>query len=134
MRSGRDERPARRQRYSAEDLISLGFIHSPRHVALIQNTRPVSEIDVGKFDAIIVAGGQSPMFTLEAAHALHQKFVAFYEASKLAVALCHGVAILRYAKPSNGKYLASGKDGHGLRKRRRGLCGRCRVEHEVTRA
>src|SRR4051812_30991293 len=100
--------------YSAEDLISLGFIHSPRHAALIENTRPVSEIDVGKFDAIIVAGGQSPMFTFEAAHDLHHKFVAFYEADKLAVALCHGVAILRYAKLSNGTYLATGKTVTGF--------------------
>src|SRR4051794_32747017 len=88
--------------YSAEDLISLGFIHSPQHAALIENTRPVSEIEVAQFDAILVAGGQSPMFTFDSAHDLHDKFVEFYEAEKLAVALCHGVAILRYAKLSNG--------------------------------
>src|SRR5262249_9415662 len=95
--------------YSAEDLINLGFISSPEHAPLIENTKAVSEIDVARFDAILVAGGQAPMFTFEAAHDLHQKFVAFYEAGKLAVALCHGVAILRYAKLSNGQHLARGK-------------------------
>ncbi len=52
-----------------------------------------------KFDAIVVAGGQAPMFTFERRHELHKKFVEFYEAGKIAAALCHGVAILRYATP-----------------------------------
>jgi putative intracellular protease/amidase len=100
--------------YSAEDLISLGFINSPKHAALIEHTRPVSEIDVEHFDAILVAGGQAPMFTFDSAHELCMKFVEFYEAGKLAVALCHGVAILRYAKLSNGEYLAKGKTVTGF--------------------
>lgn len=41
--------------------------------------------------------------------ALHKKFVEFYEAGKVACAMCHGVALLRYAKLSNGEYLAKGK-------------------------
>jgi putative intracellular protease/amidase len=100
--------------YSADDLISLGFIHSPPHLALIENTKPVSEIEVQQFDAILVAGGQSPMFTFDSAHELRDKFVEFYETRKLAVALCHGVAILRYAKLSNGEYLAKGKTVTGF--------------------
>jgi putative intracellular protease/amidase len=35
------------------------------------------------------------MFTFEKAKDLHVKFVAFYEAAKVAAALCHGVSILR---------------------------------------
>jgi putative intracellular protease/amidase len=100
--------------YSAEDLISLGFLSSPKHAALIQDTRKVSAIDVDRFDAILIAGGQSPMFTFETAHDLHRKFVEFYQAGKLAVALCHGVAILRYAKLSSGEYLARGKTVTGF--------------------
>lgn len=38
----------------------------------------------------------------------------FYEAGKIAAALCHGVAILRYAKLSNGVYLAKGKTVTGF--------------------
>ena len=100
--------------YSAEDLISLGFINSARHAALIKNTKAVATIDIRSFDAILVAGGQAPMFTFELAPDLHKKFVEFYEAGKLAVALCHGVAILRYAKLSNGQYLAKGKTVTGF--------------------
>ncbi|MEZ4404909.1 MAG: type 1 glutamine amidotransferase domain-containing protein [Polyangiales bacterium] len=100
--------------YSASDLISLGFIHSPRLAALVEATRPASEIEVSRFDAIVVAGGQAPMFTLEAATALHAKFVAFYEAGKVAAALCHGVAILRYARLASGEPLARGKTVTGF--------------------
>ena len=100
--------------YSASDLISLGFISSPKLAALILNTRKASEIEVGRFDAIVVAGGQSPMFTFEKAKTLHAKFVEFYEAGKLACALCHGTAILRYAKLSDGAFLAKGKTVTGF--------------------
>jgi putative intracellular protease/amidase len=95
--------------YSSSDLISMGFIATPQLARLLENTRTVSEIDAERFDAIIVAGGQSPMFTFDKATGLHRKFVEFYEAGKIAAALCHGVAVLRYAKLSSGEYVAAGK-------------------------
>jgi putative intracellular protease/amidase len=100
--------------YSSSDLISAGFIATPSLVARLDNTPPVSAVSVGAFDAIIVAGGQSPMFTFEKAEALHKKFAEFYEAGKIACALCHGVAVLRYAKLSNGEFLAKGKTVTGF--------------------
>jgi putative intracellular protease/amidase len=54
------------------------------------------------------------MFTFEQATALHRKFVEFYEAGKIACALCHGVAILKYARLSNGEFLAKGKTVTGF--------------------
>lgn len=95
--------------YSSSDLISMGFINTPNLMALVENTKMATEIEVDKFDAIIVAGGQSPMFTIENAKELQNKFVEFYEKGKVAAALCHGVAILKYAKLSNGEYLTKGK-------------------------
>lgn len=100
--------------YSASDLISQGFIHTPRLMDLIEKTQAVSRIDVTQFDAIVVAGGQSPMFSFESAIDLHRKFVEFYESGKIVAALCHGVAILRYAKLSNGAYLGEGKTVTGF--------------------
>jgi len=100
--------------YSKTDLISQGFIHTPELKALVENTRAVSEIDVAAFDAIVVAGGQAPMFTFEQATELHRKFVAFFEAGKVAAALCHGVAILAYAKGSDGEFIAKGRTVTGF--------------------
>jgi putative intracellular protease/amidase len=100
--------------YSASDLISAGFIAMPKLKALVEDTKKAADIDVARFDAIIVAGGQAPMFTIEGEHALHEKFVEFYESGKIAAALCHGVSILRYAKLSNGQHLAKGKTVTGF--------------------
>jgi putative intracellular protease/amidase len=100
--------------YSATDLISMGFLSTPRLAALIEDTRAVRELNVAQFSAIVVAGGQSPMFSFEQATDLHKKFVEFYEAGKVAAALCHGVAILRYAKLSSGDYLVKGKTVTGF--------------------
>jgi putative intracellular protease/amidase len=80
----------------------------------VEATKAVSEIAVDRFDAIMVAGGQAPMFTFEKASSLHQKFAAFYEAGKVACALCHGVAILRYAKTRDGQHIAKGKTVTGF--------------------
>jgi putative intracellular protease/amidase len=100
--------------YSKTDLISQGFIHTPALKALVDNTRKVGEIDVARFDAIVVAGGQAPMFNFEAATELHARFVEFYTAGKVAAALCHGVAILKFARLPNGEYLAQGKTVTGF--------------------
>jgi len=100
--------------FSSADVISMGFIHTPNLMDLVENTQSVSQIDVNRFNAILVAGGQAPMFTFESAAGLHKKFVEFYEAGKIAAAVCHGVAILRYVKLSNGEYLAKGKTVTGF--------------------
>jgi putative intracellular protease/amidase len=100
--------------YSSTDLISMGFIATPSLAALLQNTAPIGSMDVSAFDAIVVAGGQAPMYTIEKSPVLQQKFVEFYERGKIAAALCHGVAILRYARLSNGELLATGKTVTGF--------------------
>jgi putative intracellular protease/amidase len=71
-------------------------------------------IDVAAFDAIVVAGGQASLFTVQKATGLHRKFVEFYGAGKIACALWHGSASIRYARLSNGQYLAKGKTVTGF--------------------
>jgi putative intracellular protease/amidase len=100
--------------YSATDLISRGFIATPELAALVEATKPISALNVEDFDAIVVCGGQAPMANFDRATTLHQKFVAFFESGKIACALCHGTAVLRYAKLSNGNMLAAGKTVTGF--------------------
>jgi putative intracellular protease/amidase len=100
--------------YSSSDLISMGFIATPRLAALVENTRGASAIRLADFDALVVAGGQAPMFNFEKAVALQKIFVDFYEVGKITCALCHGTAILRYAKLSNGEHLVKGKTVTGF--------------------
>ena len=101
-------------KWQAEDQISRGYMHDAEFMTLIDDTRSVDEIDVDHYDAIVVAGGQAPMFSFDMATNLHRKFVEFYERGKVAAALCHGTAILRYATLSNGEPLVKGKTVTGF--------------------
>ena len=83
-------------------------------MALLDHTAPAGAIEVSRFDAILVAGGQAPMVTIQDATDLHAKFVEFHRAGKIAAALCRGSAILRYAKLPNGELLAKGKTATGF--------------------
>jgi putative intracellular protease/amidase len=96
------------------DMISQGFIHTAELKALLDDTKKVVDLAVGRFDAIVVAIGQAPMFTFDKASALQDKFVAFDEAGKVTCALCHGTAILAFAKLHNGEYLVKGKTVTGF--------------------
>jgi putative intracellular protease/amidase len=100
--------------YSETDLITMGFLSTPKLASLVETTRPVAELQVADFDAVVVAGGQAPMFTYEQATDLQRRFVEFYEAGKVAAVLCHGVAILRYARLTNGELLVKGKTVTGF--------------------
>ncbi|MBO0930430.1 type 1 glutamine amidotransferase domain-containing protein [Fibrella aquatilis] len=100
--------------YSSTDLISQGFMHTPRLRSLIDNTKPIAALNIDEFDALVVAGGQAPMFSFANAIDLHAKFAEFYESGKVTAALCHGTAVLRYAKLSNGEYLVKGKTVTGF--------------------
>jgi putative intracellular protease/amidase len=106
--------PEDASQWQAEDVISRGYKHDPEFVKLVENTKPMAAFDVDRFDAIVAAGGQGPMFTFDSATALHDKFVHMYEAGKVAAALCHGVAVLRYARLSNGEPLVAGKTVTGF--------------------
>ncbi len=100
--------------YSRSDLISQGFIHTPELRALVDATGRVADLDVAAFDAIVVAGGQSPMFSFEQATDLHSKFAAFHAAGKVAAALCHGVAVLAWARGADGELIAKGRTVTGF--------------------
>lgn len=100
--------------YSQSDLISMGFIHTPSLMSQVENTQKLTDFDPKKFDALVVAGGQAPMFTFETESGLPRAFSEFYESGKVAAALCHGTAVLRYAKLSDGTPLVKGKTVTGF--------------------
>jgi putative intracellular protease/amidase len=100
--------------WQAEDVISRGFKHDPEFMQRLESTGAVDDIDVERYDTLVVAGGQGPMFTFERAENLHVKFSEFYATGKPTAALCHGVAIRRYAKLPNGDPLVRGKTVTGF--------------------
>lgn len=100
--------------YSAHDLISMGFIHTPHLYDLLKTTTPLHDVRADDYDAIFVCGGQGPMYTFVDNTPLHSLFAGFYEQGKIAAAICHGTCILLKAKLSDGRYLVDGKTWTGF--------------------
>ncbi|MBL7851692.1 MAG: alpha/beta fold hydrolase [Cyclobacteriaceae bacterium] len=106
--------PEDASRYSAFDLISLGFKKDPTKMALLENTLKLSTVNPDHYKAIFVCGGQGPMYTFVDNAELHKFFVDFYQTGKPVAAICHGTAILLKTKLPNGKYLVEGKRWTGF--------------------
>ncbi|HZN95707.1 MAG TPA: type 1 glutamine amidotransferase domain-containing protein [Myxococcales bacterium] len=100
--------------YSAHDLVSLGFKKSPRHLALVQDTRPLEDINVAAYDAVFVTGGQSPMYTFRGNKKVQDVVQRFYEAGKITALVCHGTCVLLEVKLSTGELLVKGKTWTGF--------------------
>ncbi len=100
--------------YSAHDLISMGFLSTPKLAALLDTTTELGDVRVADYDAIVVAGGQSPMFTFPKEERLHKLLAGFYEAEKITAALCHGVCALLFVRLSDGTPLVQGRTMTGF--------------------
>jgi putative intracellular protease/amidase len=96
-------------KWSIDDILSLGFLTSPLTAPLLTDTPKLADLDWTKYDAIVVCGGQSPMFTFRGNEDLQRALRTFYESNRLVAVFCHGVAALVDTRLSNGEYLVKGK-------------------------
>src|SRR5262245_41417485 len=106
--------PRDASKWSAEDLISMGFLSTPELVALLENTPRLADLDLDEFDALVVCGGLAPMFQFRDHMDLKMAIATFYEAEKPTAVLCHGVSALIDVKLSDGSYLVAGKTVTGF--------------------
>jgi len=100
--------------YSAYDILSLGFKHSAQHMALLEHTKNLGDVDLGDYDAVFLAGGQSPMVTFRHNAKLEQLVAAFYEAGKVTALVCHATCLLLDTRLSSGELLVKGKTWTGF--------------------
>jgi putative intracellular protease/amidase len=100
--------------YSAHDLLSLGFKRSPAHAKLVAETPSLEGLQVGDYDAIFLAGGQSPMASFIEDAALHQLVARFYEGGKVVGIVCHATCVLLRVRLTSGALLVSGKTWTGF--------------------
>jgi putative intracellular protease/amidase len=101
-------------RYSAEDVLSLGYLTSDDTMARLRDTARLADLDPDDFDAIVVCGGQGPMFSFRDNDDLKAALARFYEAEKPVAALCHGVSALVDVALSDGSYLVEGRTVTGF--------------------
>jgi putative intracellular protease/amidase len=116
--------PRDASRWSADDLISMGALNTPELVAQLDHTPVVRDLNLDEFDAIVVCGGQGPMFQFREHADLKRAIACFYESHKPTAALCHGVSSLIDVQLSDGSYLVQGKT----------LTGFANVEEDVSDA
>ena len=106
--------PRDESRWASEDLITMGFVNTPECMALLESTPKLADLDWAAYDALMVAGGQAPMFTFRDNADLKRALAHFYEAEKPTAAYCHGTAALVDVKLSDGSYLVAGKTVTGF--------------------
>jgi putative intracellular protease/amidase len=101
-------------RWSAGDLVTMGFVNTPELMALLEQTPAAAALDLDGYDALMVAGGLSPMFTYRGHEELQGTIRRFYEAEKPVALYCHGTAALVDLKLSDGSYLVAGRTVTGF--------------------
>lgn len=106
--------PEDASQYSAFDFLSLGFKKDASKMALLKNTRKLSDVNPDDYKSIFVCGGQGPMYTFIDNAPLHDFFTKFYLTGKPTAAICHGTCILLKTKLPNGKFLVDGKRWTGF--------------------
>jgi putative intracellular protease/amidase len=100
--------------YSADDLISLGFVNSPAHAKLVADSKPLADVRVDDYDALLAIGGQGPMYTFYRNEAVYALFRNFYEAGKPLAVICHATCALLETRLSDGSLLVEGKTWTGF--------------------
>jgi putative intracellular protease/amidase len=100
--------------YSAHDILSLGFKSSGAHAAMLRDTRPIAEVDLAPYDAVFLAGGQSPMVTMADDAELHAFVARAFEAGKILAVVCHGTCVLLKTRLSSGDLLVTGRTWTGF--------------------
>lgn len=100
--------------YSGDDVISMGFLHTAALAGLLDATPAIHSLDANEFDAVYVAGGQSPMFAFRGHQRLQQLIRTFYERGRITAAVCHGTAALLDLRLSDGALLITGKHVTGF--------------------
>lgn len=106
--------PRDESRYSRDDLLTMGFVNMPELWALVEDTPKLADLDLDGFDAIVVVGGQGPMFTFRDNADLKHALRVFYESNRVTAALCHGVSALMDVQIADGSYLIAGKTMTGF--------------------
>jgi putative intracellular protease/amidase len=106
--------PRDESRWSADDLISMGAVNTPQIAAQLERTPALRELNLDDYDALVVCGGQGPMFQFRDNDDLKGAIVHFFESAKPTAALCHGTCARLDVALSDGSYLIEGKTMTGF--------------------
>lgn len=100
--------------YSADDLISAGFIASPGHSAQVANAPALADVEPDTFDAVFLVGGQGPMYTFRNDQRVGELVGRFLAADKIAAVVCHATCVLLTATLPGGDLVVAGRTWTGF--------------------
>lgn len=100
--------------YAADDFVSRGFKHSPAHAALLADTASLEGVTPEGYDAVFVAGGQSPMITFPGDETLAALVAAFHRAGRITALVCHATCLLLQVRGDDGERLVTGRTWTGF--------------------
>jgi putative intracellular protease/amidase len=100
--------------YSVDDLLSLGFVNSPAHMKLVEESKPLADIRVDDYNGVLLVGGQGPMYTFWDDERVHALVASFYEAGKVTAVICHATCVLLKTRLADGRLLVEGKTWTGF--------------------
>ena len=86
----------------------------PAFMAMLENTKSISDVDWSNYDVAFFAGGHGAMWDFAENKDLHARTAEMFESGKIVSAVCHGNAVLANIQLSNGKYMIDGKKGTGF--------------------
>lgn len=86
----------------------------PAFMALLEDTKPLSDVDPSDYDVLYFAGGHGAMWDFADDEELHALIRGMYESGAVVSAVCHGTAALQNARLSDGEFLIDGKKGTGF--------------------
>ena len=86
----------------------------PAFMALLDNTRSLSDVNWEDYDVLYFAGGHGAMWDFADDDQLQALVRQMHESGRVIAAVCHGTAALQNVRLDNGEFLVAGKRGTGF--------------------
>lgn len=100
--------------YSAADVITRGFMASPQHGALLEDTPALADLDLDDYDALFLVGGQGPMYTFRHDSRVIDLVGRFIDSGRVCAVVCHATCVLLEATTGDGVPVVRGRTWTGF--------------------
>ena len=91
------------------DQVNQRFLQDAELMAMVLNSRKLSELTPDSFAAVLFSGGHGTMWDFPGDSAVNEVSRVVYEKGGVVGAVCHGPAALSDVRLSDGEYLIAGK-------------------------
>ncbi len=101
--------PMEERSLKLKDSVNQRFYENPSHMAKLEHTLLLEDIQSDDYSAILFVGGHGGMWDFPANEEINRLAAGIYEKGGVTAAVCHGPAALVDVKLSDDSYLVAGK-------------------------